>query len=390
MHPNYWKFPNRNVQTFGFFYHDTNGQNHGPVWKTQSFLLSEICMVIIWQDCYGKGNLRKSYCSTVGRRFPIENAYSYTVKKGLFLSVYVDDIKLAGKNIERKASQRIHVVWVKIDETASNTRPDHLRPEIWRSMSRNSKMKEKQNWASEKHKLENARRLWGIHFIDLEDKEFQEITKNAWKKLEVPAAPAMPCKKTSSRHGAIHITNDDHKSKFPCIMEAEESKRLRIEGIVPKIYEDHIAGKGPIHCIILICHTNLFLCLKPWRFLQQRQQWIKNGRNWKRFRRGTWRKSETNQRWSMKQGRRAEKFILLHWWTYVIWRMLNWRPSTRNTKVELYSEATLWKMILDLMLYSPTKDHQHHKWQQQKSWISSPDCLAAQDKQLMQYLLILK
>ena len=54
------KFPNRNVQTFGFVYHDTNGQNHGPVWKIQSFLLNEICMVIFWQDCYGKGNLRKS------------------------------------------------------------------------------------------------------------------------------------------------------------------------------------------------------------------------------------------------------------------------------------------------------------------------------------------
>ena len=34
-------------------------------------------MVIIWQ-----GNLRKSCRSTVGRRFPIGNAYSYTVKKG--------------------------------------------------------------------------------------------------------------------------------------------------------------------------------------------------------------------------------------------------------------------------------------------------------------------
>ena len=55
------KFQNRSVQTFGFVYHDTNGQNHGPVWKTQSFLLSEICMVILWQDYYGKGNLRKSY-----------------------------------------------------------------------------------------------------------------------------------------------------------------------------------------------------------------------------------------------------------------------------------------------------------------------------------------
>ena len=52
---------NRNVQKFGFVHHDTNGQNHGPVWKIQSFLLNEICMVILWQDCYGKGNLRKSF-----------------------------------------------------------------------------------------------------------------------------------------------------------------------------------------------------------------------------------------------------------------------------------------------------------------------------------------
>ena len=42
-------------------YHDTNGQNRRPVWKTQSFLLSEIFTVMIWQDCDGKGNLRKSY-----------------------------------------------------------------------------------------------------------------------------------------------------------------------------------------------------------------------------------------------------------------------------------------------------------------------------------------
>ena len=63
-------------------------------------------MVILWQDCYGKGNLKKSYCSTVGRRFPIGNAYSYTVKKGwLFLSVYVDVIKLAGKK------QNIDPMW---------------------------------------------------------------------------------------------------------------------------------------------------------------------------------------------------------------------------------------------------------------------------------------
>ena len=49
------------VQTFGFVYHDTNGLNHGPVWKTQSFLLNRICTVILWQDSYGEGNLRKSF-----------------------------------------------------------------------------------------------------------------------------------------------------------------------------------------------------------------------------------------------------------------------------------------------------------------------------------------
>ena len=55
------KIQNRNVQTCGFVYHDTNVPNHGPVWKTQSFLLKGICTVIVWQDCYGKGNLRKSF-----------------------------------------------------------------------------------------------------------------------------------------------------------------------------------------------------------------------------------------------------------------------------------------------------------------------------------------
>ena len=90
------------------------------------------------------------------------------------------------------------------------------------------------------------------------------------------------------------------------------------------------------------------------------------------------------KRWSMKQGRRAHKFISPHWWTSVIWRMPNWRESTRNTKVEFYSEV----IFRGLMQYLQNKDHQHHKWQQQKSWISYPDCQGAQDKQLTQYLLI--
>ena len=82
MHRRHWKFPNRNVQTFEFVYHDTYGQNRGPVWKTQSFLLSEICMVIFWQDCYGKAIGENPIEIRLGEGFLIGNDSSYTVKKG--------------------------------------------------------------------------------------------------------------------------------------------------------------------------------------------------------------------------------------------------------------------------------------------------------------------
>ena len=62
-------------------------------------------MVILWQDYYGKGDLRKSYCSTVGKRFSNGECLFVHREKGLFLSVYVDDLKLAGKK------QNIDPMW---------------------------------------------------------------------------------------------------------------------------------------------------------------------------------------------------------------------------------------------------------------------------------------
>ena len=72
-------------------------------------------------------------------------------------------------------------------------RPDHLWPELWIKLGRNAKLKEKHKWSNEQPKLDHARRLRGIYFIDLEDKEFKGTIENARKKLETPMAPAMPC-----------------------------------------------------------------------------------------------------------------------------------------------------------------------------------------------------
>ena len=94
---NWQKFPNRNVQTFAFVYHDTNGLNHDPVWKTQSFLLKGVCTVILRQGLLWERQFEKILLKHGWEKIPTWECLVVHREKGLFLSVYVDDIKLAGK-----------------------------------------------------------------------------------------------------------------------------------------------------------------------------------------------------------------------------------------------------------------------------------------------------
>ena len=109
-------------------------------------------------------------------------------------------------------------------------------------MGKHAKLKEKQKWSEEKLHLENARKLRGIYFIDPEDTEFKETIKNARKKLETSIAPAMPCKTMKKNCGSGG--SNKVKTKLACILEADESKRLRIGEFFSNHHEDHIAGKG--------------------------------------------------------------------------------------------------------------------------------------------------
>ena len=108
-------------------------------------------------------------------------------------------------------------------------------------MGMHAKLKEKQKWSNEKFHLENARILRGIYFIDPEDTEFKETIKNARKKLETSVAPAMPCK-IMKIVGVVHPTK--LKTKLACILEADDSTRMRMGNSEPPNHEDHIAGKG--------------------------------------------------------------------------------------------------------------------------------------------------
>ena len=104
------------------------------------------------------------------------------------------------------------------------------------------KEQEKQKWSNEKLHLDNARKIRGIYFIDLEDKEFKETIKNARKKLETSVAPAMPCKIMKKNCGSG--ASNKIKTRFACILEADECTRLRMGETLPNHHEDHVAGKG--------------------------------------------------------------------------------------------------------------------------------------------------
>ena len=77
-------------------------------------------------------------------------------------------------------------IWsgLRLTKRQATSRPEYLWPELWRGMSKNAKLREKHIWAIEKPKLDNARRLRGIYFIDPEDMEFKDFFFQKKKKQE--------------------------------------------------------------------------------------------------------------------------------------------------------------------------------------------------------------
>ena len=118
---------------------------------------------------------------------------------------YIDVSRTTHTNLDVKHEKRIDDYWnidgsrdleeqppdgylwsgVRLTRKQLTSRPDHLWPELWKSMGKRAKLKEKQKWSNEKLHLENARKLRGIYFIDPEDKELKETIKNDRKKLSL-------------------------------------------------------------------------------------------------------------------------------------------------------------------------------------------------------------
>ena len=117
--------------------------------------------------------------------------------------------------VQRETSSRIcGGPGKRLEEIQATTRPDYLWPEIWIGTSKAAKKKEKQGWAMEIPKLNNARKLRRINFIDPEDGEYKETIKNARKILEVPMEATMPCKigtRKRARKSRETVASESHQ-----------------------------------------------------------------------------------------------------------------------------------------------------------------------------------
>ena len=65
----------------------------------------------------------------------------------------------------------------------TSSRPDEIWPEVWSNVSKQSQSEEGGQWDTDKPKLDAARRLRGIYYIDSDNKEFDNIPQKRDKKM---------------------------------------------------------------------------------------------------------------------------------------------------------------------------------------------------------------
>ena len=118
------------------------------------------------------------------------------------------------------------------------------------------------------------------------------------------------------------------KSKFAYILEAQNPQDCVWKNLHRITVKTILQKEGQFTTKLNIWYTNLFpipqakdtraakaAVDEECESLEKIPEWDLTSHKWKS--------------WSMKQGRRAQKFILLHWWTSVICRIPNWRRSTK-------------------------------------------------------------
>ena len=179
---------------------------------------------------------------------------------------------------------------VRLTRKQLTSRPDHLWPELWKSMGKHAKLKEKQKWSNEKNSiLKTHENCEGSISLTQRIRSSKKPSRTRVRSWEPPVSPAMSCKnyENCGSGGSNKI-----KTKLACILEAHESTRLRMGNSVPNYHEDHIAGKGENS----LQHYNLvhkFIPMPQAMKIPAAKAAV--DKEWRKFRRGTLTKARSKK-----------------------------------------------------------------------------------------------
>ena len=158
-----------------------------------------------------------------------------------------------------------------------------FRPELWKKMGKNAKLKEKQKWSNEMLHLENARKLRGIYFIDPGGQGIQRNHQECPQQVGNISCSCHALKNFEEELREWWIL----ETKLACFLGADESTRMRMGNSIPHHHEDHIAGKGENS----LQHYNLvhkfILMPQAMKILAAKAAVDKEWENWRKVRRGT-------------------------------------------------------------------------------------------------------
>ena len=243
--------------------------------------------------------------------------------------------------IERKATWWVHMVGGETYKKTNNLSPGqcmarYVDAYVW--------CIETQREAKVGYRETQTRQCQTIErniLVEPNDEEFKLTIKAAPRKLEVPMPAAMPFKIPIKSSGEAHRSIGNRKTKFACVVDADESVRLRLEGAVHKHHQDHITAKG----MNSLNHYNLVHKFIPMPQAMRNsgckgssgKRMGKTGEN-SGIAADDSQKQERDDRWSKEWGKRGSFRVIDGLMS--LEKCWIGDKAPKNTKVELYSEVT--------------------------------------------------
>ena len=115
------------------------------------------------------------------------------------------------------------------------SRPDNLWPEIWKTMGKHAKLKEKQKWSEESSTSKTHENCVGSISSTPRIRNSKKPLRTpvrSWKHQWLLLCPVKLRKIGSGASNKI-------QTKLSCILEADESTRMRMGNSIPHNHEDH-------------------------------------------------------------------------------------------------------------------------------------------------------